>query len=60
MDLSILITSLPYSFDESLRRLVQAGFQYVDLIASARRSDQERESLADSGLIVNCVALGRD
>src|SRR5262245_54592500 len=60
MDLSVLITSLPSSFEESLRTLVKAGFRHVDLIGKAVRTEQERNALADSGLIVDCVALGRD
>jgi len=60
MELSILITSLPTPFEESLRTLVQAGFRHVDLIGKTERTDREREALADSGLIVDCVALGRD
>ena len=60
MKLSVLITSLPFSFKASLREFARLGFEHVDLIGSASRSEQEREALADSGLIVDCVALGRD
>jgi sugar phosphate isomerase/epimerase len=59
MDLSVLITSLPTPFDESLRDLARLGFQHVDLIGVTQRSEADREALANSGLIVDCVALGR-
>jgi sugar phosphate isomerase/epimerase len=59
MYLSVLITSLPTPFDVSLREIAHHGFRHVDLIGVAQRSDADREALADSGLIVDCVALGR-
>jgi sugar phosphate isomerase/epimerase len=60
MELSVLITSLPFSPEESFRALAEAGFRHVDLIGKVVRSEAEREALAESGLIVDCVALGRD
>ena len=60
MELSVLITSLPSSSEESLRELARQGFRHVDLVGKAIRPDAEREALADSGMIVDCVALGRD
>ena len=57
---SVLITSLPGVFEVSLREFVRLGFAHVDLIGKAERPDHERAALADSGLIVDCVALGRD
>jgi sugar phosphate isomerase/epimerase len=59
-ELSILITSLPSSAEIALPELVRLGFRRVDLIGKARRPEAEREALADSGLVVDCVALGRD
>ena len=59
-DLSVLITSLPLPAEEALPVLERYGFRHVDLVGKGQRPDAEREALADSGLIVNCVALGRD
>ena len=60
MDLSVLISSLPTPFDISLQEIARLGFCHVDLIGAAKRSEADREALADSGLIVDCVALGRN
>ena len=60
MDLSVLISSLPTPFDISLQEIARLGFRHVDLIGAAQRPDADREALADSGLIVDCVALGRN
>src|ERR1019366_8237127 len=60
MDLSILISSLPTPFQISLQEIARLGFRHVDLIGAAERPDAGREALADSGLIVDCVALGRN
>jgi sugar phosphate isomerase/epimerase len=60
LDLSVLITSLPFPDEISLAELARQGFRHVDLIGKAQRPEAEREALADSGLIVDCVALGRD
>ena len=60
MDLSVLISSLPTTFTISLQELGRQSFRRVDLIGAAQRSDADREALADSGLIVDCVALGRN
>lgn len=59
-ELSVLITSLPFAADISLAELARQGFRHVDLIGKVERPEAEREALADSGLIVDCVALGRD
>lgn len=59
-NLSVLITSLPFPAAEALGEIARQGFAHVDLIGKAERSDEERSALADSGLIVDCVALGRD
>ena len=59
-ELSILITSLPTPAEISLHELARQGFRHVDLIGKSQRPEAEREALADSGLIVDCVALGRD
>jgi sugar phosphate isomerase/epimerase len=60
MDLSVLITSLPSSAEIALAELARQGFRRIDLIGKSQRPDLEREALAESGLIVDCVALGRD
>jgi sugar phosphate isomerase/epimerase len=60
LDLSVLVTSLPFPAEISLAELARQGFRHVDLVGKAQRPDVEREALADSGLVVDCVALGRD
>jgi sugar phosphate isomerase/epimerase len=60
MELSVVITSLPTALPESLRQLTTLGFRHVDLIGKVNRPDAERDALAESGLMVDCVALGRD
>lgn len=57
--LAAFATSLPGDFTSVLGHVVALGFAYVDLVAVVDRSAQEREELADSGLLVSCLALGR-
>ena len=57
--LSAMITSLPLEFTPALREIAALGFAYIDLVGAAERPDAEREALADSGLLVSCVAIGR-
>lgn len=59
-ELSVLITSLPFAAEISLAELARQGFRHVDLVGKVERPEAEREALADSGLIVDCVALGRE
>src|SRR5260221_50502 len=59
-ELSVLITSLPSAPELALTELARLGFRHVDLVGKSQRPEAEREALADSGLIVDCVALGRD
>jgi sugar phosphate isomerase/epimerase len=59
-ELSVLVTSLPTAPEIALAELARLGFRHVDLVGKAHRLESERQALADSGLIVDCVALGRD
>jgi sugar phosphate isomerase/epimerase len=52
-------TSLPGDFAYVLAEIAALGFRHVDLVAVMDRPSAERETLADSGLIVSCVSLGR-
>jgi sugar phosphate isomerase/epimerase len=60
MELSVLLTSLPLPLREALHEAVRLGFRCVDLVAQQERPTAECEALAESGLRVRCVALGRD
>jgi sugar phosphate isomerase/epimerase len=59
MYLSALATSLPLNFDSALRQLTELGFRYVDVVALTDRPSAHGETLADTGLLVSCAALGR-
>jgi sugar phosphate isomerase/epimerase len=54
-----MLTSLPLSFEESMRAAVALGFTHVDVVALTERPAEHLEALADSGLLVSCAALGR-
>jgi sugar phosphate isomerase/epimerase len=56
----MLLSSLPLPFAEALRTTAVLGFTHVDLVASAHRSPDQREALADSGLLVSCGAVARN
>jgi sugar phosphate isomerase/epimerase len=58
--LSALLTSLPLDFDSGIRKLQGLGFTHVDLVGLAERPPQHLETLAESGLIVSCGAIGRN
>src|SRR5438128_8203966 len=58
--LSALLTSLPLDFDSGIRKLRALGFTHVDLVGLAERPPEQLESLAQSGLIVSCGAIGRN
>lgn len=59
-ELSVLITSLPAAPEIAMAELARLGFRHVDLIGKVARAEAERQALADSGMLVDCVALGRD
>jgi sugar phosphate isomerase/epimerase len=59
MKLAAVQTSLPGGFAETLEQIAALGFGYVDLVAKGERPVQEFEALAESGLVLRCVALGR-
>ena len=53
-------TSLPGDFAAVLEQIVALGFTHVDVVAEIDRPAEHLEALADSGLIVSCMALGRN
>jgi sugar phosphate isomerase/epimerase len=57
--LAAFATSLPGEFAAALRQIAALGFRYVDLVAEIDRPAEHLEVLAESGLLVSCVALGR-
>lgn len=59
MHLSAMLSSLPLDFEPAVRQTAALGFPYVDVTALADRPPQDREVLADTGLLVCCAAIGR-
>jgi sugar phosphate isomerase/epimerase len=59
MFLSAMLSSLPLDFEAALAQVQALGFTHVDLVALVDRPAEQREALADSGLLVGCVAVGR-
>jgi sugar phosphate isomerase/epimerase len=59
MFLSAMLTSLPLDFEPALVQVAALGFTHVDLVGLVDRPPQHRDALADSGLLVGCVAVGR-
>jgi sugar phosphate isomerase/epimerase len=57
--LAAFATSLPGDFAAVLAQIAALGFTHVDLVAEVDRPAEQREALADSGLLVSCLALGR-
>ncbi|HTU91546.1 MAG TPA: sugar phosphate isomerase/epimerase family protein [Gemmataceae bacterium] len=57
--LAAFATSLPGDFAAVLGQIAALGFTHVDLIAAIDRPAEQLEQLADSGLLVSCLALGR-
>lgn len=57
--LAAFATSLVGDFAAVLGRIAALGFTHVDLVAEVDRPSEQREALADSGLLVCCLALGR-
>jgi sugar phosphate isomerase/epimerase len=58
--LAAFATSLPGDFATVLTQIVALGFTHVDLVAEIDRPREQLEALADSGLLVSCMALGRN
>jgi sugar phosphate isomerase/epimerase len=57
--LAIFATSLPGDFASVLGQVAALGFTHVDLVAEIDRPAEQLEDLADSGLLVSCLSLGR-
>jgi len=54
-----MLTSLPMDFAPAARQARDLGFTHVDVVAIADRDVGDVEVLADTGLLVSCVAVGR-
>jgi sugar phosphate isomerase/epimerase len=59
MKLAALQPSLPGDFAATLENIAALGFRFVDLVGKRDRSAEELQALAESGLVVQCVSLGR-
>jgi sugar phosphate isomerase/epimerase len=57
--LAAFAPSLPGDVAAVLPALAALGFTHVDLVAELDRPPHHLEALADSGLLVSCLALGR-
>lgn len=57
--LAAFATSLPGDLAAVFEQIASLGFTHVDVVAEVDRSAEQREALADSGLLVSCAALGR-
>jgi sugar phosphate isomerase/epimerase len=57
--LSTLLTSLPLDFAPALRQARTLGFAHVDVVGLGERPPEHLDALADSGLLVACVAVGK-
>ena len=57
--LSAMLTSLPLDFEPALTQIAALGFTHVDLVGTVDRPALHLEALANSGLLVGCVAVGR-
>jgi sugar phosphate isomerase/epimerase len=60
MFISAMVTSLPGNFEDAVRRIAKSGFSHVDMVGKADRPEHELAVLAETGLLVSCVAVGRD
>lgn len=58
--LAAFSTSLPGELTVVLPQIAALGFTHVDLVAELDRPAEHVEALAHSGLIVSCMALGRN
>jgi hydroxypyruvate isomerase len=54
-----MLPSLPQPFGEAARTARDLGFHHIDVVALADRSPDDLETLADTGLLVQCTPLGR-
>src|SRR5262245_645552 len=54
-----MLTSLPLDFAPALAQVRALGFSHADLVGVVDRPTLECEALADSGLLVGCVSVGR-
>jgi sugar phosphate isomerase/epimerase len=59
MKLAALQPSLPGEFSATLEQIAALGFAYVDLVGRRDRLQAEVNALAETGLMVRCVSLGR-
>jgi sugar phosphate isomerase/epimerase len=57
--ISVLLTSLPLSFEAAVRQAAALGFAHVDVVGLVDRPVAHLDVLADSGLLVSCAAVGR-
>ncbi|HTU21189.1 MAG TPA: sugar phosphate isomerase/epimerase [Gemmataceae bacterium] len=57
--LAAFATSLPGDLPAVLSQIAALGFAHVDLVAEVDRPSEHLEALADSGLLVSCLAVGR-
>jgi sugar phosphate isomerase/epimerase len=57
--ISAMLTSLPLDFEAAVRQAAALGFRYVDVVALSNRPAAHLEVLADTGVLVSCVAIGR-
>src|SRR5207253_6701863 len=58
--LAAFLTSLPLDFADACGAAVRLGFTHADVVALADRPAAQLEALAETGLLVQCAALGRD
>lgn len=58
--LAAFATSLPGDFAAVLADIAALGFTHVDLVAEIDRPPHPVEAIADSGLLVSCLAVGRN
>ncbi len=58
--LAAFATSLPGDFAAVLADIAALGFTHVDLVAEVDRPSHHPEALADTGLLVSCLAVGRN
>jgi D-psicose/D-tagatose/L-ribulose 3-epimerase len=57
--LAAFLTSLPMDFPAACGTAADLGFTHADVVALADRPAAHREALAETGLLVQCAALGR-
>jgi sugar phosphate isomerase/epimerase len=58
--LAAFLTSLPLDFAAACRTAAGLGFTHADVVALSDRPAAHLEALAETGLLVQCAALGRD